>query len=170
MWEGRGLLPLLLLPIADALRRCKSRQFRYCGHLQCDERHLDHCCPQRRSIFYCGHVAAELRTGDIRRRPRCVVCVDGSDCKGMVCGEGEVVGPLLLIAYALRRCQCRCCQHCGHVDGMPCWIPLHHWFISLVLAVRPRHLQPFHRPILVRLLQPRHVCQHIRSLPVLLLQ
>ncbi len=52
-----GVLPtLLLLPIADVLRR---RLLQYCRHLQCEERCVDHCCPQRRSIKSCSHLAAE---------------------------------------------------------------------------------------------------------------
>ena len=115
---GRGEVGcwLVLLLIADAKRRYSWDCFSDCGHLQCDERCVDQRQPQRRSTRSCSHIAAELRTGDLRRRPRCVVCVDYSDRKGMVCGEGEVVGPLLLIAYALRRCQFRCCQHCGHLQ------------------------------------------------------
>ena len=58
LWEGgRVLLPLLpLLLIAYALLRCK---WQYCGHFQRDERCVDHCCPQRRSLVSCSHIAAE---------------------------------------------------------------------------------------------------------------
>jgi hypothetical protein len=72
---------------------------------------VDHCYPQRRSSFCCSHIAAERRTGDIRRRlRRCVACVDVSDWRGVACGEGDGVWEgrvvlllLLLIAGALRR-------------------------------------------------------------------
>jgi hypothetical protein len=57
VWEGRVmLLPLLL--IAVALRRYK-RRCQYCGHVQCEERCVDHCCPQHRSILSCSYIAAE---------------------------------------------------------------------------------------------------------------
>jgi hypothetical protein len=72
---------------------------------------------------------------------------------------------LLLIANALRRF-ILCCQYSGHNYSMPCWVPIHHRFI-FVLSVRSRLLQPIRRPILVQLLRPRHVRQHVRSLAVL---
>jgi hypothetical protein len=71
----------------------------------------------------------------------------------------------LLIADALRRWFNFCSQYCEHSHSVPCWIPLHHRFISL-LSVRPRLLQSCRRPILVQLLQLRHVLQRVRSLAV----
>ena len=60
--------------------------------------------------------------------------------------EGQrVLLSQLRIADALRRWNCHCWQYCGHSHSMPCWIPLHHRFISL-LSVCPRLLQPCRRP------------------------
>ena len=55
--QGGVLLTLLLLLIADVLR--SKRLLQYCRHLQCEERCVDHCCPQRRPIKSCSHIAAE---------------------------------------------------------------------------------------------------------------
>jgi hypothetical protein len=56
LWEGRGVLLLLLL-IADALR--SKQRCQYCGYVQCEERCVDHCCPQHRSMLSCSYIAAE---------------------------------------------------------------------------------------------------------------
>jgi len=55
--ESRSLVELPPL-IADALRRFDSC-CQCCGHLQCYEWDMDHCCSQRRSILSCSHIAAE---------------------------------------------------------------------------------------------------------------
>jgi hypothetical protein len=98
LWEGRDAL-LLLLPIADALRSCIWRG-KYCGYFQCDERCVDHCCPQRHSMLSCSHIAAERRTRDIRWRR------SHQYCGHLQCNE---------------RCMDHCCPQrrstisCGHI-------------------------------------------------------
>ena len=62
----------------------------------------------------------------------------------------------LLITDALRRWNCHCWQYCGHSHSMPCWIPLHHWFIY-VLSVRPRLLQPCRWPSQVHAVPSRFI-------------
>jgi len=166
---GRGaLLPQLL--IDDALRsRRQLCTIQCCRHLQCDEWDLEHCCSQRRSSTSCSHIAAESWARYICRRPKCVACVDVSDCGGWFMGRGgNVLLPQLLIDDALRSYHQSCTgfQYCRHFHCVPCRLPLHHRHISMQ-PLRARHIQPSRRPIRMQLLRPRLVCQCIWSLAML---
>jgi hypothetical protein len=107
------------LRIADALCSWQWLQQRCCGYFRCEQREVDNRCSQRGSIGSCSDIAAESRTGHLRRRPRfvifmlrlmlrralcCVVCCGGKEAGGMRLGlQVERFEQPLRIADALRR-------------------------------------------------------------------
>jgi hypothetical protein len=63
------------LRIAYALCRSQWLQHRCCGYFRCEQREVDYRCSQRCSRISCSDIAAESRTGHLRRRPRFVIFI-----------------------------------------------------------------------------------------------
>ncbi len=76
------------LRIADAWCRRLYHQQRCCGYFRCEQRGLDHRCSQRGSRVSCSDIAAESRTGHLRRRRRFVIFILRLIARRAVCCGG----------------------------------------------------------------------------------
>ncbi len=63
--EARFELPLACCRLLMRLRRWYQQR---CGHFQCEQWTLEHCCSQHGSSLSCSDVASESRIGHIFRR------------------------------------------------------------------------------------------------------
>jgi hypothetical protein len=113
-------------PLRLLMPSCRKRWFQRCGHFQCNQWPVEHCCSQRGSIQPCSDLTAESRNRHIRRRfcrfvifysgfivGRVAYFVTGGRGAGVCIGmkKARFEPPLRLL---MPSCSKRCFQRCGH--------------------------------------------------------